>query len=158
VGVPSMALAWLAIAANVNLLASFVVFFTAGVGVGLATNASLTLLRAVTDSSRMGRVASAHLFARNQGFTFGAAIGGAVLLFVVTLQLGDVELVRELISASDADPPAGAAEAVRAGFAASVAVGLVLSVLGWLASLRMRRSLAKAREAKRGTPDITSEP
>jgi len=106
----------------------------------------------------MGRVASAHLFARNQGFTFGAAIGGAVLLLVVTRQLGDVELVRELISSAEGDAPAGAAEAVQAGFAASVAVGLVLSVLGWLASLRMRRALATARQARRGVPDITDEP
>ena len=158
VSMPSMALAWYLITAHVSLTASFLVFFTAGVGVGMATNAALTLLRAVTDSSRMGRVASAHLFARNQGFTFGAAIGGAVLLLVVTRQLGDVELVRELISSAEGDAPAGAAEAVQAGFAASVAVGLVLSVLGWLASLRMRRALATARQARRGVPDITDEP
>jgi hypothetical protein len=37
-------------------------------------------------------------------------------------------------------------------------VGLVLSVLGWLASLRMRRALATARQARRGVPDITDEP
>lgn len=158
VATPSMALAWYLIAANAPLAVSFVVFFTAGVGTGLATNASLTLLRAVTESFRMGRVASAHLFARNQGFTFGAAFGGAVLLFVVTLQLGDVELVRELISSGDADAPAGAARAVRSGFAASVGVGLVLTVLGWLAAVRMRHSLAMARHTRRGAPGETTQP
>lgn len=104
----------------------------------------------------MGRVGSAHLFVRNQGFTFGAAIGGAVLLFVVANQLGDVELVRELISSSDAAAPPGAAEAVRAGFAANIGVGLVLSALGSLMAINMRRSLAAARIAKRETGDRTS--
>jgi MFS family permease len=150
VSIPSLALAWALTTADLPLMVSFVVFFTAGVGVGLATNAALTLLRAVTESPQMGRVASAHLFARNQGFTFGSAIGGAVLLFVVTLQLGDVGLVRDLIASPEGVGPPGAAAAVRSGFAASVAVGLALSVLGYLASLRMRRSLAGARIAKRG--------
>lgn len=149
VSMPSLALAWFLTAVHPSLIASFAVFFTAGVGVGLVTNASLTLLRAVTDSSRMGRVVSAHLFARNQGFTFGAAIGGAVLLFVVALQLGDVELVQELIAAPEGSGPPGAAEAVRSGFAASVAVGLVLSILGFVAAWRMRRSLAEARATLR---------
>ncbi|MGH8945517.1 MAG: MFS transporter [Acidimicrobiia bacterium] len=150
VTIPSLALAWILSTASLPLIFSFVVYFSAGVGVGLATNAALTLLRAVTDSSRMGRVASAHLFARNQGFTFGSAVGGAVLLFVVALELGDVGLVRELIASPEGVGPPGAAEAVRSGFAATVAVGLVMSVLGCLACLRMRRFLAGARMAKRG--------
>ncbi|MEA1903728.1 MAG: MFS transporter [Actinomycetota bacterium] len=150
INIPALGLAWYLVTVNASLSAAFAVFFAAGVGVGMSTNAALTLLRAVTDPARMGRVGSAHLFARNQGFTFGAAIGGAVLLSVVTSRLGDVEVVRELIASSDAVAPTGAAEAVRAGFAASVAVGLVLSVLGWLASIRMRRSLTEARLAKRG--------
>ena len=153
VTVPSLALAWLVISTTTSLSVAFVVFFTAGVGVGLSTNAGLTLLRAVTDPTQMGRVTSAHLFARNQGFTFGSAIGGAVLLFVVTLQLGDVELVRELIAAAEGGGPPGAAEAVRDGFAVTVAVGAVLAGLGTLAAVRMRRSLAGARAAKRAAPE-----
>jgi MFS family permease len=150
INIPALAAVWLIVTTDISLYAAFVAFFVAGVGVGMSTNAALTMLRAVTDASKMGRVGAAHLFARNQGFTFGAAIGGAVLLFVVTQQLGDVELVRELISSSDAVAPEGAAEAVQTGFAASVAVGLVLSVLGWLASIRMRSALAEARLEKRG--------
>jgi hypothetical protein len=91
---------------------------------------------------------SAHLFARNQGFTFGAAIGGAVLLLVVSLQLGNLELVRELISGEAAPPEASAA--VQTGFAASVAIGLALTVLGLFGALGMRRSLTEARQARRG--------
>jgi MFS family permease len=154
VTVPSLALAWLVITTTTSLTIAFVVFFTSGLGVGLSTNAGLTLLRAVTDPTQMGRVTSAHLFARNQGFTFGSAIGGAVLLFVVTLQLGDVELVRELIAAAEGGGPPGAAEAVRNGFAVTVAVGAVLAGLGTLAAVRMRRSLAEARAAKRPAPGL----
>jgi MFS family permease len=157
VGVPSLALAWMVITANLAVFVAFVVFFTAGVGVGMSTNAALTLLRAVTESSQMGRVASAHLFARNQGFTFGSAIGGAVLLFVVTLQLGDLELVRELIASPEGAGPPEAAAAVRSGFGTTVAVGFGLAALGWLAALRMRRSLTEARVAKRGAHDHTVE-
>lgn len=148
INIPALVLAWSLVTMNTSLLMVFFVFFAAGFGVGMSTNAALTLLRTVTDDAKMGRVGAAHLFARNQGFTFGAAIGGAVLLFVVTSQLGDVEVVRELIASSDA-PPVGAAEAVRAGFAASVAVGLVLSTFGLWAAISLRRSLAAARLAKR---------
>lgn len=150
VNLPSMAIVWWLVTIDVSIFLTFVFFFTAGVGVGMTTNAALTLMRAVTESSRMGRVSAAHLFARNQGFTFGAAVGGAVLLFVVGLQLGDVELVRELLASSDTQAPPGAVEAVRDGFAANIAVGVGLSVLGWIASHRMRRSLAAVRFAKRG--------
>jgi MFS family permease len=151
VSTPALAVTWYLVPSEANLYATFALFFITGVGVGLATNAALTLLRSVTESANVGRVVSAHLFARNQGFTFGAAIGGAVLFFVVTMLLGDVELVSELISNGDAPPPAGAAEAVQSGFAASIAVGVVLSVLGWLGAVGMRRSLTEARLAKRGT-------
>lgn len=150
VNVPSLAGAWLLATITESIPASFFTFFAAGIGVGMATNAALTLLRSVTADSQMGRVSSAHLFSRNQGFTFGAAIGGAVLLLVVGLQLGDVELVRDLIASPEGGGPPGAAAAVRSGFAASVMVGLGLSVFGFIAAVRMRRSLAEARAKKRG--------
>jgi hypothetical protein len=116
----------------------------------MSTNAALTLLRAVTDTSQMGRVNSAYLFARNQGFTFGSAIGGAALLLVVTLQVGDLSLVRELIASGEGSGPPGAAQAVRSGFAVTVGVGAVLSALGLVAAIRMRQALLEARMAKRG--------
>ncbi len=144
-GIPSLALAWLGVTLNVSIYLKYVVFFTAGMGVGMATNAALTLLRTFAQPAQIGRVVSAHLFARNQGFTFGSAIGGAVLLFVVTLRLGDLTLVRELITSADGSGPAGAAEAVQRGFAASIAVGAGIAVIGLFAAVRLRRSLASAR-------------
>lgn len=152
VGLPSLALAYILITVDVSVFVSFIVFFTAGIGVGMATNAALVLLRSVTESARMGRVVSAHLFARNQGFTFGSAIGGAVLLFVVSLRLGDLGLVRDLIASPGEGGSAGAAAAVRFGFAVTVAVGWGLAVLGLVAAILMRRSLIEARQAKRGAP------
>jgi MFS family permease len=150
VNIPSLALAWLVTGQTQSLVVAFLLFFTAGIGVGMSTNAALTLLRAVTTSAQMGRVISAHLFTRNQGFTFGSAIGGAVLLLVVGLQLGDVELVRELIAAPEGGGPAGAAAAVRSGFAVTIAVGLGFSIVGGMAAISMRRFLTDARVARRG--------
>lgn len=148
VGIPSLALALMGITFNVSIYLKYVVFFTAGLGVGMATNAALTLLRTFAPAAQTGRVISAHLFARNQGFTFGSALGGAVLLFVVTLQLGDLAQVRELISSATGSGPPGAAAAVQRGFAAAVAVGLGTAIIGLFAALRLRRSLAAARVAR----------
>lgn len=150
VNIPALVAAWALVTLDVSLLAAFFVFFVAGIGVGMSTNAALTLNRDVTADSEMGRASSAHLFARNQGFTFGAAIGGAVLLFVVTAQLGDVELVRELLASSTNPPPPGAADAVQDGFAAALIVGVGMSTLGLVSSIQMRRSLKSRRLAKRG--------
>ncbi len=149
VNIPALAVTWLLVQADAPIFTLFISFFTAGVGVGMSTNAALTLLRAVTPTAQIGRASSAHLFGRNMGFTFGAAIGGAVLLFVVAGQIGDPELVRGLLAGDAATSPPGSAAAVANGFATSVAVGLVLSVLGLLSSIRLRRSLAVARAAKR---------
>jgi MFS family permease len=148
--IPSLAISWVLVVGQVSVFAAFAAFFGMGIGVGMATNAALTLMRDVTDTAKIGRVASAHLFARNQGFTLGSAIGGAVLLLVVTLQLGDPELVRDLIASPAGGGPAGAAAAVRAGFATAIAVGLVISIVGAFASTRLRRALAETRFTKRG--------
>lgn len=151
VNIPALAAGSLMVAGGANVLVTFAAFLLAGVGVGITTNAALTLVRAVTDPTKMGRVGAAHLFVRNQGFTFGAAIGGAVIILVITGLVGDVELVRDLIT-GDADPAPGAAGAVEDGFAAATLVGVGLSLLGWLAAARLRTSLAGVREIKRGMP------
>ncbi|HEX6946916.1 MAG TPA: MFS transporter [Acidimicrobiia bacterium] len=150
IGIPSLTLSWLAIVFDAPLLLEFVVFLTSGMGIGMVTNAALTLLRTFAEPAEVGRVVSAHLFARNQGFTFGSAIGGAVLLLVVTIQLGDLALVRELISSAEGSGPSGAADAVQAGFAATVATGAVIALAGLFAALRLRRHLTAARVALRG--------
>ena len=98
VNLPSLTVWWVLVDRNAPLAALFAAFLMIGAGVGMSSNAALTLLRVVTESAKIGRVSAAHLFMRNQGFTFGAAIGGAVMLFVIGNQIGDVELVLEAYS------------------------------------------------------------
>ena len=152
VNIPALIAVWVLVGFDAPIGVLFVLFFLAGVGVGMTTNAALTLMRTAAKPSEMGRVSAAHLFARNQGFTFGAAIGGAVLLFVVSAQLGDPELVRELIGASAAVTSPESSAAVRSGFGASVGAGAVFSGLGVAAALSMRRALAESRQSKRSEP------
>lgn len=147
--IPSMAVMVAAAAAHGPLAVVFAGSLGVGLGLGVSTNAALTLLRASTPSAEMGRASAAHQFARNQGFTFGAAIGGAVLLAVVGAQVGDVEVVRELLSGAEVATTPGTAGAVRAGFAISGAVGTVLALIGLGFVIRTRRWLAPARLAKR---------
>jgi hypothetical protein len=116
-------------------------------GVGLATNAGLTLLRSVSDASEIGRSSAAHQFFRNQGFTLGAAMGGAVILAVVATAVGDVEGVREVL-ASDAIPNAAVSEAIRDGYAAAAFTGFGVVVVGLVPFLALRRHLAPARAAR----------
>jgi len=153
--IPSMVVMVAVAALDGPLPVVFAGSFGVGVGLGVSTNAALTLLRASTPAAEVGRASAAHQFARNQGFTFGAAIGGAVLLAVVGIQVGDVELVRGLLSGADIEPPPGAAGAVRAGFAISGAVGLGLATVGLGFVLRTRSWLAPARMARRSVPPNT---
>ncbi len=151
--VPAMVLIWAMVTTNAPLPVIFVGFVFAGLGIGFTTNAGLTLVRAVTPAAEIGRVSAAYQFARSQGFTYGAAAGGAVLLLVVANQVGDVESVRELLAGETAAVATATAEAVRSGFALAAAGGTLLAALGAVFIVRMRRSLAPARAARRGVPD-----
>ncbi len=128
---------------NAPLPAIFAAFFVAGIGAGGVTNASLTLLRELTDDHEVGRAVSAHQFMRNQGFTIGAALGGTVLLFVVGNAVGDVEIVRDLLGGGDAAAALSpdVAAAVRRGYATATAIGAVVATVGFLPLLALRRHL-----------------
>ena len=116
-------------------------------GVGLGTNAGLTLLRAVSDPSEIGRSSAAHQFFRNQGFTLGAAMGGAVILAVVATAVGDVEAVRDVL-ASDAIPNPTVSAAIRDGYAAAAFTGFGVVASGLVPFLALRRHLAPARATR----------
>ena len=60
--------------------------------IGFVSTAGFTLLQGGSDESEMGRVNAAHQFIRTLCITYGVAIGGAVLLFVVDRRAGDVEM------------------------------------------------------------------
>jgi MFS family permease len=121
-----------------------------GVGVGAATNAALTLLRAVAGDDELGRATAAHQFLRNQGITLGAALGGATILFVVAQRIGDIERVRDLLAGTTDVTSASVADAIAAGFATAALVGAVAIVAGIVPLVVLRRDLAAARRRRRG--------
>ena len=52
-----------------------------GLGMGLASSASIILIQEIVDWSERGSVTASYLFARSLGSTFGATVFGAVLNF-----------------------------------------------------------------------------
>lgn len=125
----------------------FAGLMSAGLGIGLATNAGLTLLRAVTPAEQIGRAASAHQFIRNQGFTLGSALGGSVLLFSVGSRLGTVEPVQRLLSGDDLSVSGEVSRAVAGGYRNTLVVAVVIAVLSAVPIRVLRNHLAEARAA-----------
>jgi MFS family permease len=140
-GVAGMVIVVAGVAANTVLAVAFFGLLVLGVGIGLTTNASLVVLRAETPPAQIGRASAANQFARSQGFTLGAAAGGAILLFVVDRRLGSVDPIRTLLAGekldSSAFTEAAVAEAVRIGFSAATITSLVVM----LAAIPAMRSL-----------------
>lgn len=150
VAVPALAVVAVAGTLDAPLAVVLGAFFLVGIGVGAAANTTLTLLQVTTPPTALGRATSAHQFLRNQGFTLGSALGGAVLLTVVSRAVGDPELVRGLFAGEIDGVSADAAAAIRSGFSAMAAAGTVIAASGLVPALLLRRHLASAREAKRG--------
>ncbi|MDH3306379.1 MAG: MFS transporter [Acidimicrobiia bacterium] len=125
----------------------FAAMLATGAGVGLATNAGLTLLRSLAASEEIGRATAAHQFFRNLGFSLGAALGGAIILLVVARTVGDVEVVRDLLAGGDIAGDPEVAEAIGQGFTATAVAGTVLASLGLIPFAALRSHLAPARAA-----------
>lgn len=132
------------------VLAALVV---AGFGMGTSTNSALTLLRLLAPDEELGRATAAHQYIRSQGFAGGSALGGAVLLLVVGMQIGDVEVVRQLLAGAGEGTDAGAADvgrsvaaAVRDGFAVAAVVCAAVAALAHL-PLRAVRRAARPEDA-----------
>lgn len=122
----------------------------AGGGIGMATNAALTLLRAATPQGSIGRVTSAHQFLRNQGFTLGSALGGAILLFVIGRRLESVDAVQQLLAGTGDLPPEVVSGAVREGYAWTALVAAAISATAIIPMRSLRRHMAPARAFRRG--------
>jgi MFS family permease len=146
--IPALAGVAVLAAASVPLALILGLMLIAGIGIGFTTNAGLTLVRAVTPAGEIGRASSVYQFARNQGFAFGAALGGAIILLVIQRRIGDVEAVRAVIEGAASDVGDDAGAAVRFGFAATAGVGAVVAAVGAVLMVKMRASLAPARAAK----------
>lgn len=120
-----------------------------GLGIGLSTNAALTLLRRVTKPQLIGRAGAAHQFLRGQGFTLGSAAGGAVLLFVVGRELGTVEPVQRLLAGDEVAAGSSVAEAVRNGFAVVSVLSMATTAAALAPLLSLRRYTNSAASADR---------
>lgn len=130
------------------LAAIFAGLLVCGCGAGSVTNVGLTLIRALTPPDQLGRASAAHQFIRNQGFTLGAALGGGVLLFVVSRQLGDLDLVEKLLARDpDVTVDGRGAAAVADGYAYSMLAASVLAVASIPVIASLRRWLSANPEA-----------
>ena len=133
---PSLALAGIPVALGAPLWLIFTGFFAVGVCIGFVSTAGLTLIQASSEEHEMGRVNAAHQFLRTLAITYGIALGGAVLLFVVDRRVGDVEIVREVLAGEDVAVGDAARDAVEAGLVWVVVVAAILA-LGCLLAARM---------------------
>ncbi|MDH3293487.1 MAG: MFS transporter, partial [Acidimicrobiia bacterium] len=157
--VPGLVILAVISAVPVGLATIFTVLSVAGFGIGLTTNAGLTLMRSVTESASIGRVGSVYQFARSQGITVGAALGGAVMLLVVERRLGDVEAVREVLAGQSTGTLGREVNAaVQVGFSTAAATGAVVAVVGAVIIVRMRGFLAESRHLRRGRSTTTAGP
>lgn len=149
--VPAMAVAGWSVGTDYRWLL-FAGMLVAAIGVGTSTNAALTLLRSVSRPTEIGRTSSAHQFLRIQGVSYGTALAGAVVLLIVSRQIGDPEAVRDLLAGELEVVPAGTDQALSDGFRLALFTNGVVALLGWFPVFRLRRYLATARMAKRGKP------
>ena len=114
---PSVTIAGLGVALTWPIPVIFVGFFLMGASIGFVSTSGLTLLQASADDTEMGRVNAAHQFVRTLSITYGVAVGGAILLFVVDRRVGDVEVVRDALSGKDVVATGPTLDAIRDGLA-----------------------------------------
>ncbi len=144
--VPAVGLAGVAVALDWALVVVFAGFALIGLSIGLVSTAGLTLLQSAAHESEMGRVNAAHQFVRTLCITYGVALGGAILLLVVDLRVGDVDAVRDVLSGEDIAIAAETTEAVGDGLAwifALSATGSVVCLALALSLLRRTRRPAR---------------
>lgn len=148
--VPAVTLGGLGVALTWPIPVIFTAFFFMGTAIGFVSTSGLTLLQSAADDSEMGRVNSAHQFVRTICITYGVAIGGAILLFVVDRQIGDVEVVRDALGGEEITTSGPTLDAIRDGlawvhvFSGIVALGCVTAA-GVLWRQTRARSAVPAR-------------
>ena len=149
--VPATALAGVAVALTWPIAVVFTGFFLMGTSIGFVSTAGLTLLQSSAADSEMGRVNSAHQFIRTLAITYGVAVGGAILLLVVSREVGDVEVVRDVLGGDETAEAPGTLDAIRRGLAwvhvFSAAVGALCVVAA--------TTLWRQTKARRATADVS---
>ncbi len=118
----------------------FAAFSGVGFGLGGVSSSGLVILQAKAAPKEMGRVNSAHQFIRTLGFTYGAALGGAILFGVVRARLGDADVVRDLLDDDALVVSSDAVDALSRGFAWSVVLAAVLAAAAFGFALKLNRA------------------
>jgi MFS family permease len=131
--------------------------FAQGLGIGMMTNAAVTLIQSAADPAEMGRASSAHQFSRHLGGTIGTAAAGAVLFGVVSAKIGSVEPVRDLLD----DRPTELGDATRAaiatGFRGVALVSTVITAGGLAVALKVRSRMRTSPPARTPVNAATGE-
>lgn len=149
---PATALAGTAIALGWPIPIVFTAFFLMGCAIGFVSTSGLTLLQSAAKDDEMGRVNAAHQFIRTLSITYGVAVGGAILLLVVDREVGDVEVVRDVLGGEDVAPSPATLDAIRDGLAwVHVFSGLAAVAAIWAATILWR--LVRAGRADATTVD-----
>lgn len=112
---PSLLLVAVSVGLGAPLWVIFTGFFMVGSCIGFVSTAGLTLIQSSSADDEMGRVNAAHQFLRTLAITYGVAMGGAVLLFVVDQRIGDVEIVRDVLAGEDVAVGSATGDAIQAG-------------------------------------------
>lgn len=136
----------LAIGLRWPLAIVFAAYFLVGLGLGGAGSSGLATLNLKAEAAIMGRVNSAHQFIRTLGFTYGAAMGGAILFSVVAFELGDADAVRELLGDDTSDLDSAGIAALESGYTWAAGSAFVVAVLAVVAALRLERTSRRADE------------
>jgi MFS family permease len=121
----------------------FAVLFATGLGIGMATNSALSLLRDLADDAELGRATAAHQYLRTVGMALGNAFVGAVLLLVVGQLTGDVEQLRQALDAASTAPAPAVRDAIQTGYAWAAAAGTGVTLIACLL-LRSTRPMGHA--------------
>lgn len=140
--ITSMTSATLVTGLELHLAWLLATFFFVGSSIGSITTSGLSILQGRATADEMGRVSSAHQFVRSLGFAYGAAVGGAVLFFVVSRQINDVEAIRDLLG-GDTDVPlnAEAVDALQLGYVWALGIAASLTTIAASAAIKLVRSI-----------------
>jgi MFS family permease len=141
--VPSTVLAATAIALGWPLWTVFTAFTFIGLSIGLVSTAGLTLLQASSEPTEMGRTNSAHQFVRTLCITYGVALGGAILLLVVSRQVGDVDAVRDVLAGEDVALGEATNRAIGDGLAWTAGFSCAVALVCFAAADRLRRRFGR---------------
>lgn len=143
---PALGVAGAGIALGWPVSVILAAFFAMGMAIGFVSTSGLNLMQASAAGSEMGRVNAAHQFIRTLCITFGVAIGGAILLFVVDRRVGDVEAVREVLRGEGAIVSSTTLDAIRDGLAWVHVFGGLVAIGCLAAAITLRRLVIRSRD------------